>query len=203
MAYEILETCMLVPNVSKANCSGWVQAWGSIIGLAVAIGVPMHIRAAELKAKHAAELAAANVVGSGLLLMLGPILGCIAAVLRDIADYKSGTLPLLDARRLQAMMAGLPYPNEWQMLQISPFEPTTATALARGTHLFLQGRNAIHILTQQGAKDPGEVSELISDLASVFRKSAEQFKTAMADLEAFFELREGPENQAASDAALQ
>ncbi|KQP36096.1 hypothetical protein [Pseudorhodoferax sp. Leaf274] len=33
MAYEILQTCFLVPNVSVSNCSGWVQAWGTLAAL--------------------------------------------------------------------------------------------------------------------------------------------------------------------------
>ena len=30
MEYNILETCMLFPGVSRSDCASWVQAWGSI-----------------------------------------------------------------------------------------------------------------------------------------------------------------------------
>lgn len=36
MAY-VLETCMLVPGVSRSECASWVQAWGSIGAIAGAM----------------------------------------------------------------------------------------------------------------------------------------------------------------------
>jgi hypothetical protein len=38
---NILDTCMLVPGVSANNCAGWVQAWGSILALVIAISFPI------------------------------------------------------------------------------------------------------------------------------------------------------------------
>lgn len=38
---DILDTCFLVPGVSASNCAGWVQAWGSVLALVVAIGFPI------------------------------------------------------------------------------------------------------------------------------------------------------------------
>jgi hypothetical protein len=38
---NLLDTCMLVPGVSANNCAGWVQAWGSVLALVVAIGFPI------------------------------------------------------------------------------------------------------------------------------------------------------------------
>lgn len=33
MAYEIFETCMLVPGFSRGECASWVQAWGSVLAI--------------------------------------------------------------------------------------------------------------------------------------------------------------------------
>lgn len=38
---DLLNTCMLVPGVSENNCAGWVQAWGSLLGLGIAIIFPI------------------------------------------------------------------------------------------------------------------------------------------------------------------
>jgi hypothetical protein len=39
MEGSIWNTCMLVPGLSRSDCASWVQAWGTIGALAVAIGV--------------------------------------------------------------------------------------------------------------------------------------------------------------------
>jgi hypothetical protein len=39
MSASIWQTCMLVPGLSRDECASWVQAWGTIGALAVAIGI--------------------------------------------------------------------------------------------------------------------------------------------------------------------
>jgi hypothetical protein len=39
MAYEIWETCMLVPGFSRSECASWVQAWGSVAAILAAVAV--------------------------------------------------------------------------------------------------------------------------------------------------------------------
>lgn len=41
MAYDIAQTCFLLPiDLNRSECASWVQAWGTILALIVAIGVP-------------------------------------------------------------------------------------------------------------------------------------------------------------------
>ena len=128
--------------------------------------------------------------------MTGPVVGCINTILSEIAGYEAGTGPtVLDPNRIHNLMQGLHLPSEWQMLQMSPLMPGTATALARATHLLQQGRSAVYLLTQQHGKDPHAVSDLLARLAEVFKASNGQFERARADLEKFFEMVEGPELQ--------
>jgi hypothetical protein len=50
MAYEVFETCMLVPGLSRAECASWVQAWGSIAAILVAVWL------ANAQIRHARKL---------------------------------------------------------------------------------------------------------------------------------------------------
>ena len=36
LTYEILETCLFVPGISRGECASWVQAWGSILAILAA-----------------------------------------------------------------------------------------------------------------------------------------------------------------------
>lgn len=77
MAYNVWETCMLVPGISAANCSGWAHAWGSIIGLAVAIGLPLWLRHEDRSHARRFQLAAAEVVAAGVLAQNLKIIGVL------------------------------------------------------------------------------------------------------------------------------
>lgn len=50
MAYDIWQTCMLVPGVNADDCASWVQAWGSIAAVLIAVWV------SRRQARHAEEL---------------------------------------------------------------------------------------------------------------------------------------------------
>ena len=41
MAYNVWETCLLIPGFSRGECASWVQADGAILALLVAIGLSM------------------------------------------------------------------------------------------------------------------------------------------------------------------
>lgn len=82
MAYEILETCMLVPGISDSECSGWVQAWGSIG--AILFAWYWGSRQAKAALKHAVDLRRHEHADL--------VLGCIAIaahaveMINDLAD---------------------------------------------------------------------------------------------------------------------
>ena len=39
MAYEVWQTCLFVPGLSRSECASWVQAWGSIAAIVAAVWV--------------------------------------------------------------------------------------------------------------------------------------------------------------------
>jgi hypothetical protein len=51
VTYNVLETCMLIPHFSRSACASWVQAWGSVAAIGVAIWLG---RQSELGRKHGA-----------------------------------------------------------------------------------------------------------------------------------------------------
>src|SRR6476469_1237636 len=40
MAYDVWQTCVFVPGLSRGECASWVQAWGSIGAVLVAVLIP-------------------------------------------------------------------------------------------------------------------------------------------------------------------
>lgn len=50
MAYQIFESCVLVPGFSRTECASWVQAWGSIFAILAAVGIAWH------QARHQTKL---------------------------------------------------------------------------------------------------------------------------------------------------
>lgn len=185
MAYEIWETCMLVPGINKSNCSGWVQAWGSIIGLAVAVGVPLWLRWGDTRHRAETERAAATIVGSNLLLMVGPILGCINSQRTEFAAYRADTNHFVNPRVFVAMLQGLSLPDEGQMLQLSPVDPTAAEALAKGSSMLRQLRMALTLLAEHGANDPALASTQVLALEPIFLHAEAEFKKAEQRLLSF------------------
>ncbi|MBK6007626.1 hypothetical protein JJB11_16120 [Ramlibacter ginsenosidimutans] len=56
MAYDIFQSCMLVPGLSRSECASWVQAWGSLIAIGAAFIVGnSQIRVARKHASIAAR----------------------------------------------------------------------------------------------------------------------------------------------------
>lgn len=73
MAYEVLETCMLVPGLKTGECSGWVQAWGSIIAIFMAFLVVQRQHQLERKRAEDDRKAARIALLAGALQLVGGV----------------------------------------------------------------------------------------------------------------------------------
>jgi hypothetical protein len=71
VTYEIFNTCMLIPGISTDDCSGWVQAWGSII----AIGFAAWIAGKEDRRRHREAAAIARLASPRVMHMAGALRG--------------------------------------------------------------------------------------------------------------------------------
>lgn len=71
MAYEILNTCMLIPGISEGDCAGWVQAWGSIIAIVFAAW----IAGKEDRRRHREAVAIAKLASPRVMHMAGALRG--------------------------------------------------------------------------------------------------------------------------------
>lgn len=146
MAYDILNTCMLVPGVSQTNCAGWVQAWGSMIGLAIAIGVPWWQRADERRHAKQTEIAIATVVWNSMFVQFNNVVDCLDMV---IDRWK----PLIGAPEISigheitlVQLEMLVLPTETQLLQLTPVIPKAAISLALANALIRSVNNSLQIL---------------------------------------------------------
>lgn len=58
--YNVWQSCLLVPGISTAECASWVQAWGSIAALAIAIGLQVRASNERIREGHRAKFDAIN-----------------------------------------------------------------------------------------------------------------------------------------------
>lgn len=60
MAYEVMNTCLLVPGITVSACASWVQAWGSIAAIFAAVWIGNRqlqtSRRLEAETRHRADL---------------------------------------------------------------------------------------------------------------------------------------------------
>lgn len=184
MAYEVLETCMLVPGISTANCSGWVQAWGSLVGLAVAIAVPWRIRMSEMAHHKKAELAAASVVASGLSLKL---LKLIAAIRGAEAFFNLPGQPLNVAagRQLLTTLNPMGMPNDSELLLLVHTLPKCISRLSKGRNQYGAALFSVEVNTKPYASDSDLIPDALGHYRSLTLSAVENFEVALAELKDF------------------
>lgn len=89
MAYQVLETCLLVPGIGVDACAAWVQAWGSVLAIVAAI----------LVARHQSKVSQRQVRDSQLQKIedtFGPPIAIIGAA---IQCFEMSMKPTLEERR--------------------------------------------------------------------------------------------------------
>lgn len=58
--YDLWQTCVLVPGLSASACASWVQAWGSIGALAIAVGLQVRASIERVREQNRAKFDAIN-----------------------------------------------------------------------------------------------------------------------------------------------
>lgn len=130
MAYDVWETCMLVPGINMANCAGWLHAWGSLIGLAVAIALPCWWRHEDRRHARRFQLAAAEVVAAGVLLQNLRIIAVIDNLLRRWKDRRGFIIPSVVIGYILDNVQTLELPNEEQLLPMAGIWPVQVRHVA-------------------------------------------------------------------------
>jgi hypothetical protein len=178
MAYEILDTCMLVPGISAANCAGWVQAWGSLIAVAIAIWIPLALRQADQLARKAEAAVAARLVAEEVYLMLEPAIGYLNSVREDrqsvpVGEHKPGMaalyLKVINATAL---------PTGGQLVALSALDPVVAPALARASSYVVQLRSMLGVLALQDEIGAAPLDGQLRVLNICCTRGAESFNQA-------------------------
>jgi hypothetical protein len=182
MAYEIWETCMLVPGISRSNCSGWVQAWGSIIGLAIAIGVPLWLKVQERKDRRDETHALAEVTVNTLVFDLAYLTSGLRALLARWDNEIKSTQELHNPKADLESLRFFTLPSEEQLLRLAPVWPSPTRKLIAGRSCF----NALFNKLTQAAKNTDFgipiKADTFSDLSPVITLSLKQFSEALEEL---------------------
>lgn len=149
MVYNVFETCMLVPHVSAANCAGWVQAWGSLIAICIAIWVPFALRQQELRQKRTGELTAAQIVAENVSLMLDPVVGIFMTFRRQIEERIEEQLTNQMLSPMFELLGSSPLPTEEQLLRLNALDLDIAKDLTRACSRAMQTHSLLRTLTMQ------------------------------------------------------
>ena len=114
MAYEILNTCLLIPGISEGDCARWVQAWGSII----AIGFAAWVAGKEDRRRHREASALARLATPRVMLMAASLRGVTKEMSTNFStiikiDCDPHYFPLALSQLKQ-----LPFPTDEQIQRI-------------------------------------------------------------------------------------
>lgn len=124
--------------------AAWVQAWGSLLGLAIAIGVPWWMQLREQRRRRGEEQARAVVVALGLYLDVEAMLDYLTDFYTALKAEAERTMPI-NLRVLAQGLAALPVPTDAAVSAIQPADSVAAYALARGCTRFRQLAQTVNL----------------------------------------------------------
>lgn len=150
MTGGIWETCLLLEGVKRSDCAGWWQAWGSILGLAIAIGVPLWLRRDERKELRGVRRATAEVTSADVLMGALKSIGMIDALEFRWQEHRS-TSDLFDvARDLHSILSDFSFPQEAQLLAMAHVWPGPVSAIAQANSHIQIATDAMKAAVQTG-----------------------------------------------------
>ncbi len=181
MDYNVWQTCLLVPNVSASNCAGWVQAWGSLIGLLIAIAVPTAMRYHEIGIRRAQERTFAIISAATAAAQVAQILAVLGSLRKDVDKVIAGREASMNLKAFAIFTTDLSHstPTEDSLKAIALISPDCATMLARG-------KVQIEALRQMG----GGFNKILEDGKRVDRDGALLVRPILVMAEQYFEIAE-------------
>lgn len=144
VAYLGLLSAPLAALCSSSTLAAWVQAIGSVAAIVAAAGVALWQTFSERRLRRSQEKAAAQVIGSGILLTLPPILGRLQALDRDLLDHlNASTFQIGQVIQVAQNLGAAPALQHSDLLVLAHVMPECATQLARGHYLVMQFGTAV------------------------------------------------------------
>lgn len=167
MAYDVWQTCMLVPGISERDCASWVQAWGSIAAILAAVGIAWWQHHKERRQSAGAAKVRAELASTSVLLKVPPLTGAMQGIGDDIRRAREGGT-LMIPRTLQ-LLAGLPYPTEEEVLAIADHDYRCAGHLVRARAMANQASLVFSAIREQGRWLSGPEWDQLEDLLKLAR----------------------------------
>lgn len=147
MAYEVLDTCLLVPGITASACAGWVQAWGSIGAILAAIWIGNRqlqiARRLELEARYRSDLLKLEVLYS----LFGDARGQVG-LLTDAAESDAEVArPLRRLDEIRETLIDLPiFESPTRLMCFATLEgPRAIFDLCEAVRQVREARDAAHI----------------------------------------------------------
>jgi len=187
MSYRLLDTCFGVPGVSEANCASWVQAWGSLLGLAIAIGLPLWLHTREARRRRRDEEASALVVAAGLLLVVDHTIGAAKTLANGMQNFKPGHGGL-EMRLVESVLGSITFPSQDELLRMEPVDREVSLALARGSTYLYQVSGAVRMLST--LRETDEIRGQVAALLPTVLQAQQEYEFAVERLRAFIDGRQ-------------
>lgn len=170
--------------LDKSQWASWVQAVGSVAAVFAAIALVWWERRDASAQRHAA----ASVVGQGMLLMLHPTLGCVAALRDSIrTELLQSIAPRLPLALWAEQLKLLALPVDEDLVRLSAAQPACAMNLVRACNLIRQAHTALGILGG-GPDRPHalvEVRRHLENVDALLQHAHSEFRAAKLALERF------------------
>ena len=179
--------------LANDKLAAWVQAVGSIVAILAAATVALWQTFSERRRIRRQEEAMARVAGSGVLLLVTPIVAMLDHVDGLLSNALDGPVKQLSAAfETVELVTSVVYPSRDDLLLLAAVLPGCATQLVRGRSLLVQFERAIDLCRRQG--NAGLAVQGMKSARSLMPLAASQYKEARAELSAFFARIEGPES---------
>lgn len=180
MAYDVWQTCMLVSGVDERDCASWVQAWGSIAAILAAVGIAWWQRHTDRSEAAGIARVRAEVAGTGILLKMNPILGCVRGVEEDVS--RASEQEPLHPGHLAYLLSELDYPSDDEILAVADHDHLLARQLVRGRALATQAEAAFSLIERFDPRIRVLDAARRTQLVDLLKLSQDQFEKARARL---------------------
>lgn len=179
-----VEYCLFFVNhwttcMQKTEWASWVQAIGAILAILAAVCLV----AWERSDAYWQRRAAAQAVGSGMLVEVNQVLGLLAACANEFETALFDNSLAQSIQKHRELIAVLTLPQDSEVLVLAGALPKTAVHVVRGRNLIRQAKNAMDLAVQGGfVLDRSSRTE---GMLKLLRFAHEEFSHVRAQLDGF------------------
>lgn len=174
----ILSSSPELRKYQNQETASWIQAFGSLIGIGIAIWVPFKIHKNEDQTQRRREASLTAVVITSTASSAGYLIGLTNAILEDLRSSPDNLSARLEFA--PTLLAGFPIPSLEDIYRIGTIYPESGAAFAEA-RIALEGSMAM--LSQlKTSKDEAYLSTQLPRLLSILENANNKFREGLSSL---------------------